>query len=63
MALTMPTSRSWTSRRTWVPLWVRPMPMWRSWPAAGPDAHQLDPVVVSIRNRRTAGGGTYEGRQ
>src|SRR5215207_4018203 len=32
-ASTTRTLRSWTSRMTWVPAWVRPMPMWRSRPA------------------------------
>ena len=33
MALTTRMSRSWTSRMTWVPAWVRPMPMWCSRPS------------------------------
>ena len=52
MALTTLTSRSWASRMTWVPLWVRPMPMWGSLPvhAQGDgsgfvDALVADPVV------------------
>src|ERR687898_729137 len=32
-ALMIRTSRSWTSRMTWVRAWVRPTPMWRSRPA------------------------------
>jgi hypothetical protein len=44
MALTMRTSRSWTSRMTWVPLWVRPTPMCLSWLATR-SVTVSDPVV------------------
>ena len=48
MALTTRTSRSWMSRMTWVPVWVRPMPMWWSWPcdAQGDGAGLVDAVVA-----------------
>ena len=49
MALTTRTSRSWMSRMTWVPLWVRPTPMWRSFPAT----RRVTVPTLSMRSKRT----------
>ena len=48
VALTTRTWRSWMSRMTWVPAWVRPMPMWWSRPcdAQGDGAGFVDAVVA-----------------
>ena len=40
---------SWTSSRTWVPAWVRPMPMWCRRPAR----RRVTQPVESIRSVRT----------
>ena len=43
------TWRSWTSRMTSVRAWVRPTPMWRSWPAT----RRVTLPALSILSRRT----------
>ncbi len=65
MALTMLMSRSWTSRMTQVPSWVRPMPMWCSLAVVAQgdgagfvDAVVADPVVgVGVAGRSGQGLG------
>ena len=70
-ALTTLTLRSWTSRMTWVPLWVRPMPMWRSLPWRAGSLFRIcrpcraDPVVgvgVSAGSGEGFGQQVVEGR-
>src|SRR3954453_18412251 len=50
----MRTSRSWTRSRTWVPAWVRPMPMWCSRPAR----RRVTQPVLSILSVRTRSWGS-----
>ena len=42
-------SRSWTRRRTRVPAWARPMPMWWSFPLW----RRVTSPVLSMRSVRT----------
>jgi hypothetical protein len=63
MALAIRTSRSWMSRMTWVPVWVRPMPMWRSWPwtRQGHGSGFVDAVVADAVVGLGVAGGSGDG--